>query len=165
VVPVSRPPIEDGAVLVRGGRILAVGRWQELRHETAGSVQDLGDSLFLTNHCFYYGGPSVVDGDSAVRIDFQPSESIAGPDVGGAIYFDVQRGLARRAMFFLTHGHVALSPIDSLTVTTAFREIAPNVQVFDRVDAERWTRAGGGVRAIETDRLLSYRFLQGAPGS
>ena len=35
VVPVSRPPIVDGGVLVAGGRIQAVGRFAELRSESA----------------------------------------------------------------------------------------------------------------------------------
>ncbi len=54
VFPVRRPPLEDGAVRVAGGRIEAVGPWVELRRE-AGATRDLGEvALFpgLVNaHC------------------------------------------------------------------------------------------------------------------
>jgi len=48
VLPVVTPPLRDGAILVRDGRIIAVGRGDDLRR-TVGPVeiQDLGDSLLL----------------------------------------------------------------------------------------------------------------------
>ena len=54
VVPITRPPVENGAVLVRGGRIRAVGRWRELRADAREAV-DLGDVALLPGlinvHC------------------------------------------------------------------------------------------------------------------
>jgi cytosine/adenosine deaminase-related metal-dependent hydrolase len=54
VLPVARPPIENGAVLVAGGRIVAVGPWENLRGESA-PVRDLGDVALLPGlinaHC------------------------------------------------------------------------------------------------------------------
>ncbi|HMO64207.1 MAG TPA: amidohydrolase family protein, partial [Verrucomicrobiota bacterium] len=54
VLPLTAPPLEDGAVLVSGGRIAAVGPWRELR-TAAGSVQDLGEVILLPGlinaHC------------------------------------------------------------------------------------------------------------------
>jgi cytosine/adenosine deaminase-related metal-dependent hydrolase len=47
VLPVSRPPIADGAVVVSGGRIAAVGRWRSLHSRFEGDVHDLGDVLLL----------------------------------------------------------------------------------------------------------------------
>jgi len=55
VVPVAQPPIADGAVVVSGERIGAVGRWAELRAHWAGPVADLGEGALLPGlvnaHC------------------------------------------------------------------------------------------------------------------
>lgn len=45
VLPLTAPPFEDGAVLVSGDRIAAIGPWRELR--AAGSAQDLGEVILL----------------------------------------------------------------------------------------------------------------------
>jgi cytosine/adenosine deaminase-related metal-dependent hydrolase len=55
VLPVTRPPLDDGAVLVHGGRIMEVGRWRDLRKYSQTLHLDLGDSLLLPGlvnaHC------------------------------------------------------------------------------------------------------------------
>jgi len=55
VLPVSREPIADGAVLVRGNRIAAVGRWADLRAGSADEMVDLGEVVVLPGlinaHC------------------------------------------------------------------------------------------------------------------
>jgi cytosine/adenosine deaminase-related metal-dependent hydrolase len=49
------PPIENGAVEVDGGRIAAVGRFDEIRSTHGGDVTDLGESILLPGlvnaHC------------------------------------------------------------------------------------------------------------------
>ncbi len=53
VLPIRRPPIADGAVVVSGDRIVRVGQWSRLRN--AGRVVDLADSVLLPGlvnaHC------------------------------------------------------------------------------------------------------------------
>jgi aminodeoxyfutalosine deaminase len=55
VLPLCAPPIEDGAVLIRGERIEAVGRWKDLQNSTRHKAVDLGDSILLPGlinaHC------------------------------------------------------------------------------------------------------------------
>jgi len=55
VVPITAPPIPDGAVWISGDHIRAVGPWSEIRETARGTVTDLGDAaLFpgLVNaHC------------------------------------------------------------------------------------------------------------------
>jgi cytosine/adenosine deaminase-related metal-dependent hydrolase len=55
VVPVSRPPIEDGAILISGQRIAAVGRWSVLSARCSGRAVDLGEVALLPGlvnaHC------------------------------------------------------------------------------------------------------------------
>lgn len=75
VVPLASPPIEDGALAVRGGEILAVGRWEELQREHPGALrEDLGEVILLPGlinaHCHLdytmmrnalFGGGSFAD--------------------------------------------------------------------------------------------------------
>lgn len=55
VVPVTAPPLEDGAVLISEGRIVEIGRWSDLRRTTSGPVHDLGDQVLMPGwinaHC------------------------------------------------------------------------------------------------------------------
>jgi cytosine/adenosine deaminase-related metal-dependent hydrolase len=54
VMPIARPPIEDGAVGVSGGQITAVGRWRDLRNGHK-LVEDLGEVILMPGlinaHC------------------------------------------------------------------------------------------------------------------
>jgi len=55
VLPIRRPPIENGAVVVFGNRIEALGRWPSIRRRHSGAVLDLGESLLMPGlvnaHC------------------------------------------------------------------------------------------------------------------
>ena len=56
LVTMDGPPVEDGAVLVRGGSIAAVGRWADVRREFADEeATDLGEVVllpgFINPHC------------------------------------------------------------------------------------------------------------------
>jgi cytosine/adenosine deaminase-related metal-dependent hydrolase len=55
VLPMSRPPIEDGAVQVAHTRIRAVGRWPDISADCSETVVDLGECLILPGlinaHC------------------------------------------------------------------------------------------------------------------
>jgi cytosine/adenosine deaminase-related metal-dependent hydrolase len=55
VLPVSRPPIENGAVFVIGNRIHAVGPWPDFKREAGEETFDLGEVMLLPGlvnaHC------------------------------------------------------------------------------------------------------------------
>src|SRR5215471_11699907 len=55
VVPVSRPPISDGAILIAGNRIAEVGCWRDLVKAERDETIDLGDTIMLPGlvnaHC------------------------------------------------------------------------------------------------------------------
>ncbi len=56
VVPVSRPPLDDGAVFISGGHVAECGRWADLASRHAGQpTTDLGDVILLPGlinaHC------------------------------------------------------------------------------------------------------------------
>jgi aminodeoxyfutalosine deaminase len=55
VLPISSPPIDDGAVLISGNRVAALGRWGDLSRETNGPATDLGQVILMPGlvnaHC------------------------------------------------------------------------------------------------------------------
>ncbi len=55
LLPVSQPPIENGAVAISGNRLQAVGRWRDLQPSAGETVHDLGDVILLPGlinaHC------------------------------------------------------------------------------------------------------------------
>jgi aminodeoxyfutalosine deaminase len=55
ILPVARPPVENGAVAVSGNRICAAGLWPDLRSRVTGKVSDLGEVVLLPGlvnaHC------------------------------------------------------------------------------------------------------------------
>ena len=55
VLPLSQPPIHDGAVLISGQHIAAVGRWRDLSRHRRSQTLDLGDALLMPGlvnaHC------------------------------------------------------------------------------------------------------------------
>ena len=55
ILPVSQPPIENGAVVISGNRIRAVAPWPELKPGADETVMDLGEVILLPGlvnaHC------------------------------------------------------------------------------------------------------------------
>jgi aminodeoxyfutalosine deaminase len=55
VLPVSRPPISNGAILISGNRIAEVGRWRDLAKADRDETIDVGDAIMLPGlvnaHC------------------------------------------------------------------------------------------------------------------
>ena len=55
ILPVSRPPIENGAIVISDNRIRAVGPWPDLQPHATGEIRDLGEVILLPGlvnaHC------------------------------------------------------------------------------------------------------------------
>ncbi|MBI3192689.1 MAG: hypothetical protein HYZ36_08485, partial [Pedosphaera parvula] len=55
VLPVAQPPLDDGAVVISGGRVASVGRWTDVKRANPHRVIDLGDAVLLPGlinaHC------------------------------------------------------------------------------------------------------------------
>ncbi|MBW8863888.1 MAG: amidohydrolase family protein [Verrucomicrobia bacterium] len=55
ILPVTAPPIEDGAVFIDGNKVRAVLPWKNLRPHTTGKIYDLGEVILLPGlvnaHC------------------------------------------------------------------------------------------------------------------
>jgi aminodeoxyfutalosine deaminase len=55
ILPVTRPPIENGAIVISENRIRMVGLWPDLQSSAAGEILDLGEVVVLpglvNSHC------------------------------------------------------------------------------------------------------------------
>src|SRR5688572_32806932 len=55
VMPMAGEPIDDGAVVVEGNKVAAVGRLADVQRDQAGEVLDLGEQILLPGlinaHC------------------------------------------------------------------------------------------------------------------
>lgn len=152
----------------RKGRVVA-----EDQNELFGSIRimrlptltDLADNRFLTAHCFKYSGLSDEDSIPTHRIDFAPLSEIKAPDVEGSIFIDSATYLIRRAEFRLTRGGSIKPAVLGMKVTTTYREILPNVALFDEIESVQPLEGTNGHRSEfrQKQRLLTYRFLYNAP--
>jgi len=131
---------------------------------------DFADTRFLTAHCFKYAGMSEEDTIPTHRLDFAPLPEIVAPDVEGSIFIDSATYLIRRAEFRLTKGGSIKPAVLGMTVTTTYREVLPNVALFDEIKSvQPLPPAKSGEHPMEfreTQQLLSFRFLfRGPPGT
>lgn len=127
------------------------------------TLTDLADRAFLQNHCFKYSGIVDQDGKRAHRIDFLPDSLLIAPDVEGSIFMDSATYKITRAEFRLTRGGSIKPAILGMEVVTLYREILPNVALFDEIQSKQplgvITKGGNRIESHETQKLLSFRFL------
>jgi hypothetical protein len=154
----------------RKGRVVSDDKnriFGEVRLMRLPTLSDLADRTFLAAHCFKYSGVVEEDGRPAHRIDFLPDSALKTPDVEGSIFLDSATYFILRAQFKLTRGASVKPPILGMEVTTTYKEILPNVALFDEIrSVQPLAPAAHGGRETEfreAQRLLSYRFLYEGP--
>ncbi|HVF38450.1 MAG TPA: carboxypeptidase regulatory-like domain-containing protein [Gemmatimonadaceae bacterium] len=154
----------------RKGRVVGDDRsklFGEIRVMRLPTLSDLSDRSFLTAHCFKYAGIVQQAGFATHQIDFAPDSSIIAPDVEGSIFIDSATYLIRRAEFRLTRGGTVTPAILGMVVTTTYREILPNVALFDEISSvQPLPPPVPGAKPPEFrehQRLLSFRFIRGGP--
>lgn len=154
----------------RKGKVVSDDRnklFGEVRVMRLPTLADLADRGFLAAHCFKYTGISDYNGVPTHRIDFAPDSALVTPDVEGTIFIDSASYLIRRAEFRLTRGGTVKPAILGMSVTTTYREILPNVALFDEIASAQplGTEVPGGNPSEfrERQQLLSFRFLRGGP--
>ncbi|MEO8192611.1 MAG: carboxypeptidase regulatory-like domain-containing protein [Gemmatimonadales bacterium] len=152
------------------GRVVSDDRnkiFGEVRLMRLPTLADLADRTFLSAHCFKYAGIVDESGRPAHRIDFSPDSGLIAADVEGSIYLDSATYLIRRAQFRLTRGGTVKPAIIGLEVTTTYKEILPNVALFDEIRSVQplavVAQSGPRREFREVQRLLSYRYLYGGP--
>jgi hypothetical protein len=163
----------DDSWRYRKGRVVSDDRnriFGDVRLMRLPTVADLADRTFLAAHCFKYSGVVDENGKPAHRIDFSPDSSLIKPDVEGSIFLDSATYMIRRAQFRLTRGGTVKPAILGMEVTTTYKEILPNVPLFDEIKSIQPLPSpvrGGKPREFrERQKLLTYRFLlAGPPGT
>ncbi|HZK77976.1 MAG TPA: carboxypeptidase regulatory-like domain-containing protein [Gemmatimonadaceae bacterium] len=160
----------DDSWRYRRGKVVSGDRnklFGEVRLMRLPTLSDLADRNFLVNHCFKYAGVVDQDGTRTHRIDFSPDSLLIAPDVEGSIFIDSATYKIIRAQFRLTRGGTVMPPILGMEVTTTYREILPNVALFDEIRSVQplgvMSRGGNRIESHETQRLLSFRFLITSP--
>ncbi len=157
----------------REGRVVSGDRnklFGDVRVMRLPTLTDLADTRFLVAHCFKYSGTTDEYGPPAHRIDFAPRPDIKAPDVEGSIYIDSATYIIRRAEFRLTKGGAIKPAVLGMKVTTTYREILPNIALFDEIKSVQPlmpdTPNEHPTEFRQTQQLLSFRFLyRGPPGS
>ncbi len=83
IVPVSRPPIEDGTIVIRGDKIIAVDNTENIRNDWKADLNDLDDAIvfpgFINVHT-HLEHPLAEDVPSGF-LDYQKSLKLHGIDV------------------------------------------------------------------------------------
>lgn len=88
------------------------------------------DEAFIASHCFWDAGETVNDGKRERQVDFAVAESVDGPDLNGSLFLDPTTFVIRRSIVSLSRGSSASANYDSVSVETAFAEIAPGVAII-----------------------------------
>jgi aminodeoxyfutalosine deaminase len=115
VLPISSPPIADGAVLISGNRVAALGRWRDLSHQAAAPAADLGGVILLPGlvnaHCHL--DYTDMAGQPAPK---QFSDWIKGllARKAGASYADYAQAWLRGAAMLLRTGVTTVGDIEAV---------------------------------------------------
>ena len=90
-----------------------------------------------------FGGTQSLGTTRVWKVDFRPDEQIRVPDVEGSIYLDSTRLIVRRAVFRMTKPEAAKTPIQGLSVTATYREVAPLIPVVDSIITDQPLMSAG----------------------
>jgi len=141
------------------------GKWTTI---IVPELADFADDAFLSNHCFDFGGIETEQGDTLVRIEFVPAQTVHSPDVSGTILLDARTYQIRVADLALVNPPKQLrEQIGAQSIRVKFKEILPGVPIADVVTSVVYPsddpRFAGQEPATERQLTLSVRFLKGKP--
>jgi aminodeoxyfutalosine deaminase len=116
ILPVSRPPIENGAVIVSDNRIRSVGSWNDLKSGARGEIFDLGEVVLLPGlinvHCHLdYTDMAGELPPPKTFTDWIPLITAAKTAWG---YSDYARSWLHGAHMLLRHGTTTVADIEAM---------------------------------------------------
>ena len=127
-------------------------------------LRDLGNPIFVANHCFSLAGRDTIGGETLVRVNFDPAERIRSADMAGAAYLDTGTYELRYTMTLLTKPErSSVRDVRTLLTRTHFRDIAPGVPLQDSSVGVTTYRYGSLAERIEVQRTLNVRFRRQPP--
>ena len=116
VLPITQPPIDDGAVWISGNRIQAAGRWKDLRSGAGEPAIDLGESLLLPGlvnaHCHL--DYTDLAGEIAPTKLFTDWIKTITTAKAGRIYADFAQSWVRGAQMLLRTGTTTVADIEAV---------------------------------------------------
>jgi cytosine/adenosine deaminase-related metal-dependent hydrolase len=116
ILPVSAPPIEDGAVFIVGNRIRAVMPWKNLRSQALKNVTDLGEVILLPGlvnaHCHL--DYTDMAGELAAPKTFTDWIGAITAHKTGWSYSDYARSWLRGAHQLLKSGTTTVADIEAM---------------------------------------------------
>jgi hypothetical protein len=128
------------------------------------SLEEFGNGTFVQNHCFQLAGRDTIEGETLVRIDFEPASRLAWADMEGSAYLDSITYQLRFTESSLTHPERSqLDNVAAMVTRTRFRTISQGIPLQDYLRAVTTFRSGGRRRRIETQRTIDVRFQRGVP--
>ena len=140
------------------------GKWTTI---TVPELADFADGSFLDNHCFDYAGLDVIEGDTLLRIDFQPAPSVRTTDIAGSLFLDRTTYQLRWTVTAVTNLSTEMRKQTVFhEIRVAFREILPGVPVADVITSIVFPKDDGkgpSEPSTETHRTLTVRFLGARP--
>ena len=102
-------------------------------------ISTLADSVFWNHHCFVARGFESYKGDRVIRLEFQPTADVDGPDYKGAALLDSATSMLLRVEFELANPPRRNGP-KKLDGYTTFMSPSPFVVLPDTTGAEWWLR-------------------------
>jgi Carboxypeptidase regulatory-like domain len=150
------------------GRVVEPGWWPwggaaEVVVIHSADLQDLGNPSFIKSHCFRLAGQDTIEGETLVRIDFEPATRIGSADMAGAAFLDPTTYELRYTETRLTRPERSLlTDVRAMTFRTRFRNIAAGVPLQDSLTAITTYRYRRGA-TIDTQRTVAVRFRRQPP--
>ena len=100
-------------------------------------ISTLADSVFWDHHCFVARGFESYGGDRVIRLDFEPTADVDGPDYSGTALLDSTTSMLRRVEFRLANPPRRNGPT-KLDGYTTFMSPSPFVVLPDTTGAVWW---------------------------
>ena len=163
VLPVTRPPIDDGAVLISGNRIRTVCGWRDLTVRADEQVIELGDTIllpgFVNAHCHLDYTDLAGEIPATQRFtDWIKSITTAK---AGKIYADFAQSWLRGAQMLLRTGTTTVADIESVPELLPEVWLATPLRVFSFLEMT-------GVKSRREPRLVlddAVRKIESLPAS
>ena len=163
VLPVTRPPIDDGAVLISGNRIRTVCGWRDLTVRPGEQVVELGDTVllpgFVNAHCHLdYTDLAAEIPATKLFTDWIKSITTAK---AGQIYADFAQSWLRGAQMLLRTGTTTVADIEAVPELLPEVWLATPLRVFSFLEMT-------GVKSRHEPRFVldeAVRKIQSLPVS
>ena len=127
------------------------------------SLEEFASRAFVANHCFYLAGRDTVEGETLVRIDFEPSRRL-GADLAGSAFLDSSTYQLRYTVSSLTHPQwTDLDNVSAFVARTRFRDVGQGIPLQDYLRAETTFTLSAQKRRVETQRTIGVRFRRQPP--